>query len=397
MQDVKEVATEERRPVHEPAGKHRRWLAIIGTTVLALLVYVGSVAGFAYLRLQGNFDRQDISALLSDDRPDRDGAEVPGPFKPGQPVNLLIIGSDARQGAADIDGAGQAGEVTGMRSDTTMLVHVSADKSRVEIVSIPRDMLIDIPSCRLPTGAQTAPQYEAMFNSAFSLGGQTGDTGSAAACTIRTVEDMTDIYIDGFVVVDFDSFKTFVDALGGVEMCFDEQLTDATTGLDLGPGCEKLIGEQALQFARARKGLTGGSDIGRMDRQQELVKAIVDEAVSKNIMTNLPSLYRFIDAVSQSVVTDSELGDIDTLSSFAYSLRSISSDRIFAITMPWLPAGNRLLPAPLSESVWEALREDRPLDEVITRDGEPVFQDAENEGSEDEADEKWQAPEDSDQ
>lgn len=341
------------------------------------LVYVGSVAGFAYLRLQGNVDRHDITDLLDGDRPDRDGEEVPGPFKPGQPVNILVIGSDARQGDADIDGAGEAGEVTGMRSDTTMLVHVSAGRDRAEIVSIPRDMLVDIPSCRLPTGAQTAPQYNAMFNSAFSLGGETGDTGSAAACTIRTVEAFTDIYIDGFVVVDFASFQTFVDALGGVDMCFKDHLTDKTTGLDLQPGCQRLAGDEALQLARARKGLTGGSDIGRMDRQQDLVKAIVDEAVSKNILTSLPSLYRFIDAVSQSVVTDSELGDLDTLSSFGYSLRAISSNNIFAITMPWLPAGNRLLPSPLADTVWEALREDRPLEEVITRDGQPVPQDKE--------------------
>lgn len=319
----------------------------------------------AYTRLQGNLQSENIDDYLGTDRPETSGIDELEPFKEGKPVNLLLIGSDVREGDSDIDGAGQTGQIEGMRSDTTMLVHVSADRQRVEVVSIPRDTLVEIPSCRLPSGEWTQSSQSAMFNSAFSLGGQTGDVGAAAACTIRTVEKLTGVYIDGFMVVDFASFRHFVEALGGVNMCFNEDLYDPASGLDLTAGCHRLNGEQALAFARARKSIGDGSDIGRMDRQQELVRSMINEAVSKNLTTNLPSLYTFIDAVSQSVVMNSDLADIDTLASFGTSVRGVDPDSIVMMTMPWEPVGARVLPSDEAELLWQAFREDTPVSSVL--------------------------------
>lgn len=335
------------------------------SALLAIILFLASTIYFAYTRLDGNIQTQDINVYL--DRGEE--ADEIEPYKPGDDINILILGSDVREGEADIDGAGQAGQVVGMRSDTTMLAHISADRSRVEIVSIPRDTLVDIPSCRLPDGTWTEARTSAIFNSAFSIGGQTGDVGAAAACTIRTVEDLTDLYIDGFVVVDFASFQQFVDALGGVEMCFDEALADSTAGLDIVAGCQTLDGESALAFARARKGIGDGSDIGRMQRQQDLVLAIADEALSRNVLTDLPSLYRLVDAVSQSIVTDSELGNIDKIASLANSIRSVSTEDFFLMTMPWDPAGARVLPSADAAILWESLLADVPLTTVFDEDG----------------------------
>ncbi|AZN30830.1 LytR family transcriptional regulator [Flaviflexus salsibiostraticola] len=350
---------------HAAVGRQYPWAVPVVSVLLAIILFVGSAIYFAYTRLDGNIQSQDIEIYL-----DRETETPLEPYKPGDDINFLILGSDVREGEADIDGAGESGDVVGMRSDTTMLAHISADRSRVEIVSIPRDTLVDIPSCRLPDGTWTAPQTSAIFNSAFSIGGQTDDVGAAAACTIRTVEGMSGLFIDGFVVVDFASFQQFVDALGGVEMCFEEDLADSMAGLDISAGCQTLDGEQALAFARARKGIGDGSDIGRMQRQQELVLAIAEDALSRNILTDLPSLYRLVDAVSQSIVTDAQLGNIDTLASLANSIRGVSTEDIFLMTMPWDPAGARVLPAAESEILWEALRDDIALSTIFDDNGE---------------------------
>lgn len=351
------------------------------SVLLAIILFLASTIYFAYARLDGNIQTQDIKVYL-DRNDEEDDIE---PYKPGDDINILILGSDARVDATNSDGTSGSSDVTGMRSDTTMLAHISADRSRVEIVSIPRDTLVDIPSCRLPDGTWTPSRDNTIFNSAFAIGGQTNSIGAAAACTIRTVEELTDQYIDGFVVVDFAAFREFVDALGGVDMCFDDDLVDSASGLDIEAGCRTLDGESALAFARARKGIGDGSDIGRMQRQQELVLAIADEAVSKNLLTDLPSLYRLFDAVSQSIVTDSDLGDMDRLASLANSIRTIKPEDMFLMTMPWDPAGARVLPAEDADVVWQALRDDIPLETVITEDGELVS-DGTDEPTDDDAD-----------
>lgn len=349
-----------RAPGHAAAGRQYPWVIPVLSALLAIVLFVASTIYFAYTRLDGNIQSKDITVYL--DRDEDDEEDELEPYRPGDDINLLILGSDVRDPNANSD-------VVGMRSDTTMLAHISADRSRIEIISLPRDTLVDIPSCRLPEGTWTEPRSSAIFNSAFALGGQTGDAGAAAACTIRTVEDLTDLRIDGFVVVNFSSFKEFVEALGGVRMCFEEDLYDRAAALDLKAGCQVLDGDSALAYARARKNFGDGSDIGRMDRQQELVLAIMEDALGKNLLTDLPGLYRLIDAVSQSIVTDSALGNMDTLMSLANSLRGLKTDDVFLMTMPWAPAGPRVLPGDDADVLWDALRDDIPLDTVFDEDG----------------------------
>lgn len=353
-----------RAPAHARPSSERSWLIPALAFLLGLVLFVTSAAYFAYSRVQGNINSADITNLLGEDRPTEDGKTLE-PFMEGRPVNLLLLGSDVRNEAT----GGEDSDIEGMRSDTTMLVHISENRDRVEIISIPRDLLTDIPACRLPNGEWTNPHSNTIFNSAFTLGGQTDDVGAAAACTIRTVEKFTGIYIDGFMVVDFASFRSFVNALGGVDMCFQEAIDDPAADLNIPAGCHTLNGDQALGYARARKTLGDGSDIGRMSRQQDLVKAMIDEALSKNLTTDLPRLYSFIDAISQSVVLSKDLGDVDTLAALGLSVRGVKTDDMFMMTMPWEPAGARVTEAPEAEIVWEALREDQPLEELFDADG----------------------------
>lgn len=340
-----------------------------GATALALTLFVGTGAAVAYSEIQGNINRHDISDLLGD--PPAGGA-APAPIdeKAGEPINLLVMGSDVREGKSDVDGAGAAGEVQGMRSDTTMIAHISADRTRVELVSIPRDTLVDIPSCIMPNGAETAPRSDVMFNSAFSLGGQTGDVGAAAACTIRTVQDLTAVPIDDFIVVDFAGFMNMVEALGGVPMYIPEAVDDPDAQLKLAAGCQVLDGRDALGFARARKSIGNGSDIDRIGRQQELVAAIAREAMSKNLLTDLPALYRFLDASTSTLTTGPYIGGLPTMAGLANSLRGISLEEISFVTMPFEYAGPRVRPTAEADVLWKALAADLPVEATLNGAGE---------------------------
>ncbi|WP_413451076.1 LCP family protein [Georgenia phoenicis] len=353
-------ASEQRRP--------RRLARGAGLAALSVALFAGSSFGLAYNDFQTNIERHDINEYLGE-RPTADGEE-PAPIDAaaGEDINIVILGSDTREGEGNEEfGAPEGG---GQRSDTTMLAHISADRTRVEIVSIPRDALVTVPSCMMADGTWTAPRYDAMFNSAFSIGAGGGDLGTAAACTMRTIEELTGVLLDDFVIVDFAGFINVVNALGGVPMCIPERIDDPLAGLQLEPGQQVLDGRDALGFARARYNIGNGSDIDRIGRQQELVAAIAREALSKNLLTDLPQLYRFLDSATQTLTTGSQLGSIPTLAGLAYSLRGIDLESIVFETMPFDWAGPRVRPSAEAEELWAALRADQPIEGALTATGE---------------------------
>ena len=349
-------------PRHAAGQRRLSTLARRGAlAALSIVLFATSAVAIAYNDIQGNIDRHDIADYLGE-RPTGDTTPTPIDPAAGEPINVVVLGSDSRAGDNSDFGSDE-----GQRSDTTMLLHVSADRERVEIVSIPRDTLVPIPSCRMGDGSWTQPQSEAMFNSAFALGADGGDVGTAAACTIRTIEQMSGVYVDDFVVVDFAGFINVVDALGGVPRCIPEDISGRRAHLELTAGQQVLDGEEALGYARARYNVPGsdGSDISRIGRQQELVGAIAREALGKNLLTDMPALYRFLDAGTSTLTTGSQLGSIPTLAGLAYSLRGIDLDNITFVTMPFDWAGNRVRPNAESEVVWEAVRNDEPVQAAL--------------------------------
>src|SRR5690606_3875775 len=197
------------------------------------------------------------------------------------------------------DNAGVVDDGTdGARSDTTMIMHISADRSRVELMSIPRDTTIDVPACPTSSGGETAPLYGTKFNGAFAQGVMTGgDVESGALCTMKTIETISDVRMDGFIVVDFAGFEKMIEALGGVEMCIPNDISSKKAdNLVLSAGTQKLDGETALKYARARtgQGLGDGSDIGRIGRQQELMAALARTVLGQNLLTDSPQLLQFL-------------------------------------------------------------------------------------------------------
>lgn len=326
---------------------------------------VAAVTGFALVsvaalasHLQGSIDAREVAGIV-----DRIG-ETAGPIDPdaGRALDILLIGTDVRAGAnGDIGGH----DAQGMRSDTTMLLHVSADRTRAEIVSIPRDAQVDIADCTLFDGTEI-PGGHGDFNVAFSNGGRQGDAAEAAACTINTVQQLTGISIEHFAVLDFIGFERMIDALGGVEMCIPTDISSRKAGLTLTAGRQTLTGAEALGFARLRTAEVGdvsGSDLQRIERQQELVGAIADALLDQNLLTDAGAITQFLKSVTGSLTTDEELGSIDYLTGLAWSLRDLRGDDIVFATVPWEYTADflnvELLPE--AESMWQQLRDDEPL------------------------------------
>lgn len=357
-----------RGPRHSTGRANRPVLRGLLVALVGVLAFTGTGAAFAYQSLQGGIDQHDVDGILGSDRPDREPTNPDDP-NAGNEYNILVMGSDSREG--DDNQAIGGGDVEGMRSDTTLLVHVAADRSRVDVISIPRDLIVDIPSCPLPDGSETQERLEGygwsddsrMWNTAFALGAQSGDLGYAAGCTIRTFENMTDIYVDDFVIVDMSGMERMVDAIGGVEMCFEEDLVAPQAKLDIEAGCHTLDGETAVAFARARKGqgLGDGSDIGRIGRQQELLTNMVEQVLDRNILTQSGELYRFLQAATSSLTTGDEIGDLTAMAGLAYSLRDIEMADVNFGTVPFDWAGNRVRPNYLSDELWDSVRADEEM------------------------------------
>jgi LCP family protein required for cell wall assembly len=348
---------------HRRTVRHHRGWRAVALVVLAAGLAVGTVAAAMVIEFEQALVSYDPDHLLTN----RPSARAPtiaatdsrDPFA-GRAVNILVLGSDSREGENQEIGGGDSGS---MRSDTTLIVHVSADRRRIEAVSIPRDTLVPIPACRLSNGVTTSPAHT-KFNAAFSFGATMGaNVGDAAACTIQTVESITGIRIDGFVVVDFAGFVDMVDALGHVEVCVERDMASKQARLDVAAGCQDFDGTTALAYARARKGkgMPEGSDLARIGRQQQLLTAIVDRLQEMHLLTSFPDLYRFATATARSLTTSDNLGDAADLAGFALSLGAVTPGRIDFITAPYVDAGDRanVLFAADADDLWDALAEDR--------------------------------------
>lgn len=347
------------------AARHARFLRThsvvrgLALGVAAVVVFGASGVAAVAAKLNGNMNKVDVTALV---KPMPTPTKEPDPDDPnaGQAVNILILGSDQRDGTnAEI-----GGEAEGMRSDTTMVLHISADRSRVELVSIPRDSLVDIPSCTMTNGKTTRATH-GMFNSAFATGWDNGgDIESAAACTINTVQQNTGIAINHFVVVDFAGFQQMVQAIGGVPMCIAVPMFSPDAGLALSPGVQTLDGPTALAYARARKGegIGDGSDTNRIGNQQKLIAAMVREVLSRDVLTNPKKLISFLSAATSSLTTDSAMS-LSNMTGLAYNLRNISSGNITFMTIPFAPARsdrNRVEWTSEADTVWSNMANDIP-------------------------------------
>lgn len=322
----------------------------VGYFILTLTLGLGLYVAYEYRTLRGNLTVIDEDQFLTD-RPDKE--EVQGPR---DPLNILIMGSDSRDGDGNnIDGLTGGGQ----RSDTTILLHLSADRRNAYGVSLPRDAMVRRPECKTEDGETIPGTPEgslSMWNEAFALGGPT--------CTVQQTEQLTGIRVDHFVVVDFNGFKDMVDALDGVEICLPEDVDDDTGNIHLAAGRRVVGGQEALDYVRVRHNISSNGDIGRMKRQQVFIASMANKALSSETLWHANRLIGFMRATTRSLTVSKGLGSPKRLGELATEFQDIGLDGIKFITVPWdfWPEDpNRLIWTSDANELWHKMKFDQPL------------------------------------
>ena len=345
------------QPSGASAGASRRGRILRGLLaafVVLVLLVSGGVA-YAYHHLAGNITTIGGTENAGASGVERPSASSPSPSKGAakvdhKPLNILILGSDTRDGENQFIGGSQG---IG-RSDTAIVLHLSADRKWAVGVSIPRDSMVQLPPCKKPDGG-TSPAQLAMFNEAYSIGG--------ALCSRDAVEQLTHVRIDHFLVVDFEGFRNMVSALGGVNVCLPEAIQDTKTHLDLPAGKQKLNGLESLGYVRVRH-IGTGSDLDRITRQQTFISALIQQVTSSKMLFHPTSLYSFLNAATKSLTADSGLGSPRKLASLGNQVRSIGLDNIQFVTVPtepYAPDHNRLQWTSEAPVLWNLIANDTPL------------------------------------
>ncbi len=283
----------------------------MAATTAVLLVAGAAVA--VVVRLTGNVAHTDVAGDLGATRPPKVATSA---------LNVLVVGSDQRDGR----NARYGHRITGERTDTIMLAHLSSGRDDAMVISFPRDSMVQLPACRAKGRLPGQQPHLGMINESFNSGG--------IGCTWKTVEALTGIHIDHFVKVDFSGFKDMVDAVGGVEVCLPEPVDDDKAMLHLRAGRQTLGGEQALGYVRARYSFGDGSDIGRIQRQQMFIASMAKKVMSGETLTDPVRLFGFLDAGTKAVTTDPGLTP-GVMKDLAESLRGLTAGRIRFITTPW--------------------------------------------------------------
>lgn len=334
---------------HKP--HRRRALKITVISLCVLLVAGGSAGVWLYHRLSGNIRNEDLSHLSN--RPKAAKANSAGQT----PLNIMVMGSDSREGNLSHLGGGKD---DGARSDTAFLMHISADRKSAIAMSVPRDTMMPIPSCPLKNGRQSRAHRLEMFNSAFQIGGP--------LCTVATVEKLTDLRIDHFLVVNFQGFVDIVDAIGGVPIYLPKKVNDRSGNIKLKAGCHTVEGKEALDYVRLRHddSLGGnGNDLDRIKRQQAFVSSMIQKVKSTGVLLNPARLYGLLDSSTKAITTDKELGTPAALATLASDLRALQPKDIKFTTLPtrpWPRDRNRLEPVRAqAQPIFDAIRSDLPL------------------------------------
>ena len=237
--------------------------------------------------------------------------------------NVLIVGVDNEPGQEDARARGGA-----TLNDVNILVHVAEDQQSAVAVSIPRDMVVPIPSCPDPEGGRASGAMSAQpINVAWSAGGLN--------CVVLTVEKLTGLSIPYAGAISFNGVARLSTAVGGVDVCIDGPINDRYTGLDLpSAGTWTLEGSQALAFLRTRYGVGDGSDLGRISNQQVYLSSLMRKVQNEGVLTDFPKLYGLAQVATSSMQLSSSLVSLDTMVSMAQALRNVPTENIVFVHYP---------------------------------------------------------------
>ncbi|MEU1214686.1 LCP family protein [Streptomyces sp. NPDC005790] len=354
-------------------GKRRvlRWVA----SVLALLILGTGGAGYVYYKhLNGNIRKEDLT--LGDKQMADHKANAAGQT----PLNILLIGSDARDSTANqkLGGAKETFGGTPL-ADVQMLLHLSADRSNISVLSMPRDTMLKMPKCTDPDTDEVYPAGTVDVQTNESLG--RGGPG----CTVAAWYELTGVTIDHFMMIDFAGVVSMADAVGGVPVCVDANVYSHTgdgkgSGLKLEKGTTSVKGEQALQWLRTRYGFEDNTDLGRTKAQHQYLNSMVRELRKGTKLTDPVKLMDLAEAATSALTVDTGLDTVKKLYDLAEELKKVPTDRITMTTMPNVYGTGqfrgRVYPKPdEAEQVFRMIREDIPLDGKASKRKTPVVED----------------------
>jgi LCP family protein required for cell wall assembly len=340
--------------------RRRRRVVRWSASILALAMAGTATAGYLYYEhLNRNIKKESLNIGDSKDRATKTKANAAGQTA----LNILLIGSDARNTAENVKLGGASDIGTAARADVQMLLHVSADRTNMSVVSMPRDTLVSIPRC---TDAKTGKVYPATSDTMANASLERGGPG----CTVATWEKLTDIHIDHFMMVDFSGVVSMADAIGGVPVCVDANIYSHTStghgsGLKLKKGTTSVKGKQALQWLRTRYGFEDGSDIARTKAQHMYMNSMVRRLRSNATLSNPDKLLGLAETATKALTVDTGLGSVTELYDLSKELKKVPTNRITMTTMPFVYSsdGNRVLPKPTDAAkLWRLVREDIALD-----------------------------------
>lgn len=343
-----------------------RWSAC----VLAVLILGTGGAGYLYYEhLNGNIRKEDLT--LGDKQMADHKANAAGQT----PLNILLIGSDARDSKAN-QKLGGAKETFGAPplADVQMLLHISADRSNLSVISMPRDTMLKMPKCTAPDGEVfPASTTEVQTNQSLGRGGP--------GCTVATWYELTGIRIDHFMMIDFAGVVSMADAIGGVPVCVDANINSRGrdgkgSGLKLEKGTTYVQGEQALQWLRTRYGFEDNTDLGRAKAQHQYMNSMVRQLRKGTKLTDPAKLMNLAEAATEALTVDKGLDTVKKLYDLAEEFKKVPTKRITMSTMPNVYGtgtnNGRVYPkAGDAEQLFRMVRDDVPLDGKASRRKKP--------------------------
>ena len=328
----------------------------IFTGISIAVLAISAISALAFGTVTASINKIDVFSGI-DKRPE----------KKSTAMNYLLVGSDTREGLSKAElkalRVGSVATAAGKRSDTMLLVHISKARDKAVMISIPRDTFALIPEHTSKSG-KLIPAVYSKINSSFNWGG--------APLLIQTIEEMTELKIDHYIEINFAGFARIVDSIGGVEVCTKKNINDPKSHLILEAGVHTLNGIESLKYVRTRE-FDGLGDLGRMQRQQAFMSAVLRKATSAGVLLNPVTMASFINSSLSAVTTDSDLKNSDLIA-LAKQMKSLSTSSVRTLTVPlsnlnyysngvtsavlWDPV--------LAPQLWTRLREDQAVvDEVV--------------------------------
>ncbi|MGW1623449.1 LCP family protein [Streptomyces sp. NPDC002172] len=310
----------------KPTGRGKRVMKILGLVTAVLVLVTAGAGWWFYQHLNGNINSVSLDGKGGTEKADAFGRT---------PINILVIGSDARTSKTDCKlggGCSQTGVQTGNgNADVEMVVHISADRSNATVMSIPRDTMVDVPACKDSSSGQSTSGYYGQVNSALQYG---------AACQVATIHQLTGVPIDHFVKLDFSGVVKMSDAVGGVSVCVNNNVYDTYSHLKLSKGTHTLKGQAALEFVRSRHGFGDGSDLGRTVSQHIFLSAMIRKFKSAGTLTDPAAVYKLADAATKALTVDDDLDSVKKLISLAADVNKVPTKRMTFTTMQTAPDPN---------------------------------------------------------